>query len=184
MVDLPTMPRIGENTNNEYIEEEPQEQPQRMMQVQQNPFDMAQYRNVPIPETPISFGGGMAEQLLNDNEVPEKIRNAYWFVFHKDNVLTFLDEERKKSKLLNMDIIKIDMLNSVPYYDYTFDLELQLNIIRNIFETKLDRALGIKGSIKNERTVLQSQFTEQKQISENSTGNIRESFIKRLFGRR
>ena len=94
MVDLPTMPRIGENTNNEYIEEEPQEQPQRMMQVQQNPFDMAQYRNVPIPETPISFGGGMAEQLLNDNEVPEKIRNAYWFVFHKDNVLTFLEDRK------------------------------------------------------------------------------------------
>lgn len=153
--------------------------------VARNPFEMAQYRDVPIPETPISFGGGMAEQLLNDNEVPEKIRKAYWFVFHKDNVLTFLDEERKKSKLMNMDIIKIDMLNSIPYYDYTFDLELQLNILRNIFETKLDRALGVKGSgTKNERIVLQSQFTEQKQISEMGQSPIREGFLKRLFGRR
>jgi hypothetical protein len=84
-----------------------------------------------------------------------------------------------------MDIIKIDMLNSIPYYDYTFDLELQLNILRNIFETKLDRAVGIKGSgVKNERIVLQSQFQEQKMISESSSGPIREGFIKRLFGRR
>jgi hypothetical protein len=77
------------------------------------------------------------------------------------------------------------MLNSIPYYDYTFDLELQLNILRNIFETKLDRALGVKGSgTKNERIVLQSQFTEQKQISEMGQSPIREGFLKRLFGRR
>jgi hypothetical protein len=157
------------------------EQEQRLP-VAQNPFD--QYQNVAIPETPISFGGGMAEQLLNDNEVPEKIRKAYWFVFHKDNVLTFLDEERKRSKLMNMDIIKIDMLNSIPYYDYTFDLELQLNVIRNIFETKLDRALGGKSNVLNERKALQSQFSENKQISEMGQSPIREGFLKRLFNRR
>jgi len=159
--------------------------PEQMVPQVRNPFDVPQYQNIPIPETPVTFGGGMAEALLNDNEVPENIRKAYWFVFHKDNTLTFLDEERKKSKLLNFDIIKIDMLNSVPYYDYTFDLELQLNILRNIFETKLDRAVGVKGQgMVNERKALISQFTEQKQISESSAGPIREGFLKRLFSRR
>ncbi|KKK90764.1 hypothetical protein LCGC14_2719750, partial [marine sediment metagenome] len=49
------------------------------------------------------------------------------------NVLTFLDEERKASKLLNLDIMKIDTLNSMPYYDYTFEKELEFNKLGNIF---------------------------------------------------
>jgi hypothetical protein len=132
------------------------------------------------------MGGSMAEQLLNDNEVPEEVRKRYWFVFHKDNVLTFLDENRKASKLLNFDIAKIDILNTMSYYDYTFDKELEFGILRNVLETKLDRALGYKGgNVKNERIMLQSQFTEQRQISEDgNVGAIKEGFFKRLLGRR
>jgi len=164
-------------------------QQQALMQQQQqevNPFAAEQYNTVPVPDAPLTYGGGMAEQLLNDNEVPEAIRKKHWFVFHKDNVLTFLDEGRKASKLLNFDIIKIDMLNATPYYDYTFEKELELNKLRNIFETKLDRALGFKGGgIKNERVILQSQFSENRQISEDGNqGAIKEGFFKRLLGRR
>jgi len=152
----------------------------------QNPFSAPQYSNMGMPDVPISFGGGIADSLLNDNEVPEEIKKKFWFLFHKDNVLTFLDENRKTSKLLNFDIIKIDILNSIPYYSYTFERELEFSVLRNVFETKLDRALGFKGSdIKNERIVLQSQFQEQRQISEDgSQGMIREGFFKRLLGRR
>lgn len=159
----------------------------QQQQIQQNnPFSMEQYNNVNVPDMPISYGGGMAEQLLNDNEVPEHIRKANWFIFHKDNVLTFLDEERKFSKLLNFDIMKIDILNAMPYYDYDFKKELEFDILRNVFETKLDRALGFKdGNRKNERVILQSQFTEQRQISEDgNNNNIKEGFFKRLLGRR
>jgi hypothetical protein len=81
------------------------------------------------------------------------------------------------------DIIKIDMLNEMPYYDYTFKVETQLDILRNVFETKLDRAMGIKG--KNERVLLNSQFTEQKMVSESGNSpQIREGFFRRLLGRR
>jgi len=151
-----------------------------------NPFEGEQYGNVNLPDTPINYGGGMAEQLLNDNEVPKYIKKKYWYIFHKDNILTFLDEERKKSKLLNIDINKIDILNSIPYYDYTFDMETEFGVMRNIFETKLDRALGFKGSgAKNERIVLQSQFQESRQIQESGEQNmIKDGFFKRLLGRR
>lgn len=174
MVDLPRFSDYNVN----------KEQPEENLPAQRNPFDMEQYKNVQLPETPITYGGGMADTLLNDNEVPDKIRKPFWFIFHKDNTLTFLDEERKQNKLLNMDIIKIDILNSIPYYDYTFDMEMQLNVLRNIYETKLDRALGIKGH--NERLALISQFSENKQISEMSTGsgNIKQGFLQRLFARR
>lgn len=149
-----------------------------------NPFSMEQYGGV--PDVPIQYGGGMTEVLLGDTDIPEEVRKKYWFIFNKDNVLTFLDEERKRSKMLNLDVIKIDILNSTPYYDYNFDLELKWDILRNAFETKLDRALGFKGqNIKNERIVLQSQFSEQRQISEsNQMGNVKEGFFKRLLGRR
>jgi len=155
-------------------------------QMAPNPFAVEQYRNIGLPDMPVSFGGGMTETMLNNSEVPEEIRNRFWYIFHKDNVLTFLDEDRKESKLLNYDIIKIDILNSIPYYDYTFEQELQFDMLRNVLETKLDRALGFKGqNIKNERIMLQSQFSEQRHISETGDGGpIKEGFFKRLLGRR
>jgi len=151
-----------------------------------NPFEMQRYNNVQFPDTPLQFGGGMAESLLNDNEVPDLVREKNWWVFHKDNTLTFLDEERKKAKMLSFDIAKIDMLNTMPYYDYTFEEELGFTVLRNVFETKLDRALGFKGTgQKNERIVLQSQFSENRMINDNDGGNnIKEGFFKRLLGRR
>jgi len=78
------------------------------------------------------------------------------------------------------------MLNSMPYYDYTFEKELEFGIMRNVFETKLDRALGFKGAnIKNERIVLQSQFSENRQISEDGMmGRNSDGFFKKLLGRR
>ena len=176
----------------EQIEKENQQavvlaEQQRQVQQQQgdNPFELERYQKVRMPDVPITYGGSMAESLLNDNEVPEDFKQKHWWVFHKDNTLTFLDEERKKSKLLSFDIAKIDMLNTMPYYDYTFEEELKFTVLRNVFETKLDRALGFKGTAqKNERIVLQSQFQEQRQISENDNSNIKEGFFKRLLGRR
>jgi len=161
-----------------------QPDPQGLAPRQDNPFALQRYNNVMVPDAPLQFGGGLTESLLNDNEVPEETRKKHWWVFHKDNTLTFLDEERKRMKLLSFDIAKIDILNTMPYYDYTFDEELQFTILRNVFETKLDRALGFKGTAqKNERIVLQSQFQESRQINDNE-GQIKEGFFKRLLGRR
>ena len=156
-------------------------------QQQQNPFEVAmqRYGQNNLPDSPINYGGSMAEFLLSDNEVPEIMRNNFWWVFHKDNVLTFLDTKRKKSKLLNFDISRIDVVNTLPYYDYDFDLEMKFGILRNVLETKLDRAMGTsRHDQKNERTILQSQFIEQRNIQEMGQGMVKEGFFKRLLGRR
>lgn len=166
------------------VEEQPQQvQPQQRQEV--NPFAAPQYQGSPFPDSPISSGSSVFDSLLSDSDVPEDIKKKYWYIFHKDNILTFLDENRKMSKLLNFDITKIDQLNSMPYYDYTFEKELEFGVLRNVFETKLDRALGFKGqNVKNERIVLQSQFSEQRQISEDTGSMVKEGFFKRLMGRR
>ena len=166
----------------------PVQQQQQIQQGMLNPFNNQNYAGMNIPDVPVTFNGGISENLLNDNEVPKEIRNKYWFVFHKDNTLTFLDDARKQSKMLNFDILKIDMLNAIPYYDYTFDKELEFNMLRNVFETKLDRALGMKGggNNKNERIMLQSQFSEQRHINEDGNGNQMkgQGFFSRLLARR
>lgn len=150
-----------------------------------NPFSMETY-NTGLPDTPLSSSGGIPEALLGDTNVPEKAKGNFWYVFIKDNILTFLDAERKQDLMLNFDITKIDELNSIPYYDYDFNAEKDWNILRNVYQTKLDRSMGFKGgNIKNERILLQSQFTEQRQISEQNIGSgAKEGFFKRLLGRK
>jgi len=175
-----------ETPNFEKYTEQEQQPQQDLVPQEENPFEMKKYSDVGVPDTPINYGGSFADSLLNDDEVPEKVRFKNWHIFHKDNTLTFLDEKRKIDKMLAFDILKVDTLNATPFYDYTFDKELEFNILRNVFETKLDRAMGFKGSnVKNERVMLQSQFSENRQISEMEHGApIKEGFFKRLLGRR
>lgn len=170
----------------EAIAERQYNQMVQAQQEQQDPFAMSRYSGMKMPDTPINFGGSMADSLLNDDEVPEETRKKYWYIFHKDNTLTFLDKDRKISKMISYDISRIDLLNTTPYYDYNFNLELEMNVLRNVFETKLDRALGTMGqNIKNERTVLQSQFTENRSVNENTQMEVSKTgFFKRLLGRR
>jgi len=58
--------------------------------------------------------------------------------------------------------------------------------MRNAFETKLNRSQGINESIKNERIIQQSQFSENRHISqqENGDDSAREGFLKRLLKKR
>lgn len=153
---------------------------------QQDPFTMSKYSNSNFPDTPITYGGGLTESLLNNDEIPENIRQKYWWVVHKDNVLTFLDDDAMKSKLLNFDIAKIDLLNTTPYYEYTFEKEMELGVLRNVFETKLNRAKGFKGQAqRNERIILQSQFQENRMINDGDSGSpTKEGFFRRLLGRK
>ncbi len=164
-----------------------EKQAKAIANAQNNPFNAPQYQNVQTPDVPVSYGGGMAEVLLSDNDVPEILRKKYWWIFNKDNVLTFLDEQRKQNKMMSFDIAVIDMMNSMDSFDdYTFDSELQYGLMRNALDVKLDRAVGFTGTNKkNERIILQSQFSEARQISEDgNSGSVKEGFFKRLLGRR
>ena len=164
-----------------------EQQAQAIANSRNNPFNAPQYHNVPTPDVPIQYGGGMAEVLLSDNDIPEVIRKKYWWIFNKDNVLTFLDDQKKQSKLMSFDVAIIDTMNSMDSFDdYTFDSELQYGLMRNALDVKLDRAVGFTGSNrKNERIVLQSQFSEARQISEDGGGgDVKQGFFKRLLGRR
>ena len=150
------------------------------------------FANVPVdasgvPALPMAGQGGFADVLLDDSAVPKKIRDDNYEVFARDNVLSFQNKETKRDKLLNFDIIQIDGLCSMPYHDYTFKKDKSMEKLRHIFETKIDRAVGTREKdAKNERTTLQSQFTEMRQISEvgSSQNNIHGNFMKRVLSRK
>jgi hypothetical protein len=147
---------------------------------------MSAYGNINMPNTPISYGGGMADSLLNNSEIPDTIQERYWPFIHKDNVLSFQDDITKQEKLVNMDIVKCDILTTMPYFDYDFQQELEFNIMRHVLDTKLDRAKGFSNAGKpfNERIALQSQFSENRNINENNESDIKSGFFKRLLSRK
>ena len=150
----------------------------------QDPFKQSSFNETDVPDVPIQDqGAAMLNALLNDDVVPEKVKEDFWFVFHRDNVLSFLDKERKTAKLLNFDILKLDSLHSTPYYDYTFKREYLWNAARHMFETKLDRALGMNG--KNERLTI--PMTIQETINRNipeQPASAKSGFLKRMLNRR
>ena len=149
-----------------------------------NPFQNPAFNNG-LPDIPIQDGGAaMLNALLNDDTVPEEIKKEFWYVFHRDNVLTFLDPARKAAKLLNFDILKIDALNATPYYDYNFSREQIWTSLRGALDTKLDRALGnAKGQ--NERTVIPLTVSENIMRTEDNTSNSasKTGFLRRMLGR-
>jgi len=149
-----------------------------------NPFQDQNFQN-PLPDIPIQdSGAAMLNALLSDDVVPNNIRKDFWFVFHRDNVLTFLDKDRKAAKLLGFDIMKIDVLNSTPYYEYTFDVESKWTSARQMLEVKLDRALGNKKGV-NERMAIPLTITENiNRMEDNSSNSNKEGFLKKLLNRR
>lgn len=155
-----------------------QQYPQRPMMV--NPF---QQQRGYMPDIAIKDPTtAMFDSLLSDDNVPIKLKERYWFVFHRDNTLGFQDKERKASKMLSFDILKIDALNNMSYYDYTFESEMEWNAARQMMETKLDRAVG-NGKV-NERLAIPMTITENRQISEDNTSQQRQSFLSRMLNRK
>lgn len=141
-----------------------------------SPFPMS--NRMDMGAFPLNEESQMMNSLMSDKNVPKNILKKYWWVFTTDTVLTFLDKDRKKSKMLAFDIAKIDHLATLPYYEYDFEVEQEINNLRNIYETKLDRALGTeKSSQINERIAQKSQFNEQRQFMMDGTSNSVKSGI-------
>jgi len=156
---------------------------------QQDPFAIqegqGQYLppNIPMPDP---SQHQLIKELLSDDSYPEPLKQEFPWVFNRDVTLSFQDQQRQQSKMIDFMILRIDSMGITPYYDYTFEDEFKWSMVRNIFETKLDRARGLpKKDMVNERVAQVSQFQEAREIRQDeSFGNQREGFLRRLLGRR
>jgi len=166
--------------------------PPDQQMVPQNPFDavgIPGYNNGMVPDTPLPDpGSAMLKALIEDDTTGEEFKREFPWIFGKDTVLTFIDEQRKQEKLISFDILKIDALNILPWYKYDWDVEAKWGVARHIFETRLDRAFGFEQNKRiNERIVEQMQFTEHRQIinDEQQRPSVgREGWLRRILGKR
>jgi len=171
--------------NSQVVEaEQPQQQSVFPSNVQNTGYNM--YSGMSNENYPVAEGDQMMNSLMSDKNIPKSVLNKYWWVFAKDVVLTFLDKDRKKAKLLAFDISRINYLLTLPYYQYDWKIEQELDNIRNIYDIKLDRALGTDKSTQiNERIAQRSQFSEQRQtMSEGGSGTVRDGFLSRMLRRK
>lgn len=149
-----------------------------------DPFNSPDYQNMPVDDDPLPVPSNMVDSMISDDQVPDEIKTEHWWIFNKDVSLGFLDGERKKEKLLNFDIVRLDSLSTTPYSEYSFESEKNVSILRSSFEQKLERAVGTNNSnVINERKALISQISESRNVSDNDDSMIRESFIKKLIGK-
>lgn len=147
----------------------------------ENPFPQEYGRggqgNMQLPDAPMQDDGTskMLKILIDNDSTPIATKKKFHWMHSRDLVLTFLDEDRKRQKLLSFEILKLCALNNTPWYDYDFAMEQQWQEERFELEVRCDRALGFdKGNRINERIVQQAQFTEQRQIM-NDESSVRQS---------
>ena len=164
----------------------------QMMQVQQpqvlmqDPFSGVSSNSLALPpNSSISAEApALLDSILTMRGINKPLADEFFWAILNDNAMTFLNDESKQRKMLRYDILKIDAQNDMSWYDYTFAVERKWGIMRNVFDTRLDRSLGTTDSNrKNERIIQQSMLTESRQISQHEDPNSyqREGFIQRLL---
>jgi len=140
------------------------------------------------PDVPAPRGmGEMFTQLVSNDDYGEDLQKDYPWIFNRDNVLTFVDDNIKQGKMLGFEILKIDNMMREPYMEFTFTKERDWSVLHHIFETKIDRSMGFKQNERvNERVLQQSMFHEQRQVMRDETqnGGQRDNFLKRILGRK
>lgn len=158
-----------------------------LMSVPENPFPASYGRDqMQLPDVPLQEDGTsrMLKILIDNESTPLETRKKFHWIHSRDLILTFLDEERKRSKMLGFDILKLHALNNTPWYEYDFEMEQEWQEERFELEVRCDRALGFDKSHRiNERIVQSSQFQESRQIMHDETSRqMTGGFFSKMAG--
>lgn len=124
--------------------------------------------------------------LTNVNAVPREVRQKHWVVLNDDVTLGFSDPDRKRLKLMQLELTNgYDVFNK-RYNEFTWDDMAEMAKIRLMFDLRTDRALGAsKPGVLNERSAQISQFSELRHISEDKSTQIGgRSLFSKIFGRK
>ena len=135
----------------------------------------------------IPGSGGMdaselVESLLSNEHIPEKLKKQLWVLFGKSTKLSFLKDNDIKNLMLQFELLRLTIIESIPKSAYNEDLEMDLIQIRIEFELNLNRSRGAR---MNERELLGSSTTAS--FTERPMGRSAEEpgfldKIARMFG--
>ncbi len=147
-------------------------------------------QNIDLPESiqkrdnEIPAGGGMdasmlIESLLSNSHIPEHLKKSLWIFFSRTAKLTFLDEKDVKMLMLQAELIRLTILESVPKSQYTEELEMELQQILMEFYMTLNRSVG--GSNGMSERILLGSSTQMNFSDKQLVGNTQnKSFINKI----
>jgi hypothetical protein len=140
--------------------------------------EIRQDRNInDIPGSGGMDASELVESLLSNEHIPEHLLKQLWVLFGKSTKLSFLKDNDIKNLMLQFELLRLTIIESIPKSAYDEELELQLIQIRMEFELNLNRSRGAR---MNERELLGSSTTAS--FSERAMGHSSEDpgFIDKL----
>ena len=109
----------------------------------------------------------LVESLLSNEHIPDHLRKRMWVLFGKSTKLTFLKDDDIKQLMLQFELLRLTIIESIPKAQYNEELELDLIQIQMEFLLNLKRSFG-SGRM-NERELLGSSTTAS--FTEKHMGN-------------
>lgn len=98
----------------------------------------------------------MVESLLSNEHIPKHLQMEMWVLFGKTTKLSFLKDDDIRNLMLQFELLRLTIIESLPKSEYNEELEMSLIQVRMEFELNLNRSRGAR---MNERELLGSSTT-------------------------
>lgn len=93
--------------------------------------------------------------------IPDEIKNEFWTTFNRDLGLNFLTEDDLDYLLNELELEKLYLMNSMREQDYTNQIMLLFNRLKQFRYLEIKRSIGVRGNVNNERLILAKSIMEQ-----------------------
>ena len=148
-------------------------------EIEKIPDEIQQTRN--MGELPPSMGNmdasELVESLLSNEHIPEHLLKQLWVLFGKSTKLSFLKDNDIKMMMLQFELLRLTIIESIPKSEYNEELEMSLIQIRVEFELNLNRS---RGGRLNERELLASSTTATFSSKEMGNTSDNPGFLSKL----
>lgn len=121
---------------------------------------------------------GLLKQLLNNEYIPNDIREDWWITTSDDIILSFHDKDDIKWLMNQFDLLELRTIRSLPGHKYDIETVRKLNQIKIILFARLNRSKN--GGERNAQiTNISSEvLTQGKPLGTEGTGFF--SSVKKL----
>ncbi len=149
-------------------------------EIEKIPDEIQQTRNMgEIPNSGGMDASELVESLLSNEHIPPALLKQMWVLFGKSTKLSFLKDNDIKMLMLQFQLLRLTIIESIPKSAYDEELEMTLIQIRVEFELNLSRSRGgIHGM--NERELLASSTTATFNSKEMGNTSENPGFLSKL----
>jgi len=100
----------------------------------------------------------LVSYLIDNPEIPDKIRRMFWAFASRAMALTNLDVNDVKRIMYDWKDAKLTYMMSIPQYEFTFDQQLALSNFESVLFAVLKRSTG---GMQRERFIIGAQITQR-----------------------